>query len=212
MQYSFRHLVCPLLCGIFFLCKIAMLGASPLPLLADSVPQHRMVLQTGLSMQFGDFLPYRLCEFSAAWASSKSVQLGLQFGKVLYDGQPFSFDGNDILTGGGDLAFFGKFFFYNTLKQRRSRVYVGFDLRAGRRRFLHYDVSGRPEYAYQTTSWTGLGRIGWQKRFGRGVLEFAAPVGIQQVDFGSVASPLDPEGGTTNHPVAILLVSLGIRI
>ena len=107
---------------------------------------------------------------------------------------------------------FGKFFFYNTLKQRRSRVYVGFDLRAGRRRFLHYDASGRPEYAYHTTQWTGLGRIGWQKRFGRGVLEFAAPVGIQQVDFGSAASPLDPEGGTTNHPVAILLVSLGIRI
>ena len=212
MQYSFRHLVYPLLYGIFFLCKVAMLSASPWPAQPDSVPRHRAVLQTGLSMQFGDFLSYRLCEFSAAWAIRESVQLGLHFGKVLYDGQPFSFDEKDILTGGSELALFGKFFFYNTLKQRRSQVYVGFDVRAGRRQFLHYDAFDRPEYGYHTTSWTGLARLGWQKRFGRCVLEFATPVGIQQVDFGSVASPLDPEGGTTNHPVAILLLSLGVRI
>ncbi len=212
MQNSFRRCACAALCGTFLFCKVTVLSASPWLLLADSVPLHRVVLQSGFSMHIGDFLPYRLCEFSVAWASSESVQLGLHFGKVLHDGQPFSFDDNDILTGGSELALFGKFFFYNMLKQQHSHIYVGFDLRAGLRQFLHYDAFNRPEYDYHMTNWTGMVRFGWQKQFGRCVLEFAAPVGIQQVDLGPVGSPLDPEGGTYNHPVAMPSVSLGFRI
>lgn len=188
------------------------LALPPAPPASDSVPQHRLMLQVGFSMHFGDILPYRTCQYSAAWVGSEFVQWGLHFGSVFYDGKPFPFENKDILKNGQELAFFCKFFFYHPLKERRSNVYLGLDIRAGQRRFLHFDEFEQPEYSYRSRNFAGLVRFGWQKQFGRCLFELASPVGLEYSDLGVDASIVARDSDAGFHPVVMPLISLGFRL
>lgn len=153
-----------------------------------------------------------MCQFAGTWVSGKFVQWGLHYGMAFYDGKPFPFDNYDQLKGGQELAVFGKFFFYHPLKSRRSNVYVGLDIRAGQRRFLHFDEFQQPEYAYRSRSFTGMVRFGWQKRFGRCVFELASPVGLEYSEFGVDPSVVARDSDAGFHPVVMPLLSLGYRL
>jgi hypothetical protein len=213
MQNSLRHCACALLCCFFLLGKNAALATSPAPVAPpDTILRHRALLQVGLALHYGDLVPYRMSQFSGSWASSRFVQWGLHYGRVFYDGKPFPFVNRDILKGGQELAVFAKFFFYHPLKSRRSNVYVGLDVRAGQRRFVHFDEFQRPEYAYRSRSFAGMVRFGWQKRFGRCVFELASPVGLEYSDLGLDSGVTLGEGDDGFHPVVMPLLSLGYRL
>ena len=179
---------------------------------ADSIPTHRMVLQSGLAIYFGDILVYRACQLSAAWAGSDNHQIGLRGGWLFYDGEAAG-RGEDVFIRGYDVGAFGKFFFYNPIKERRSNLYLGVELRAGQRRFLHFDAFKRPQYSYQSRTVSAMLNLGWQKQWGRCVLEVSCPIGLERLDVGFPARSVSPgDGDVSFYPVAMPVLSLGVRL
>ena len=179
---------------------------------ADSIPTHRMVLQSGLAIYFGDILVYRACQLSAAWAGSDNHQIGLRGGWLFYDGEAAG-RGEDVFIRGYDVGAFGKFFFYNPIKERRSNLYLGVELRAGQRRFLHFDAFKRPQYSYQSRTVSAMLNLGWQKQWGRCVLEVSCPIGLERLDVGFPARSVSPgDGYVSFYPVAMPVLSLGVRL
>lgn len=148
----------------------------------------RLTLQTGMATQWID-LSLNTIFGSAEWTANRYHHLGIQY--VMYmpsylNYSYFNYTTNAWLQGpllerkSYEVGILYKFFFHGRLTGRKSSIYVGPDIRFGKRQYLEeniLDPAGNTYFQGQTVK--VMFRLGTQLHIGKAVLELSLPLGIE---------------------------------
>jgi hypothetical protein len=170
-----RHFLLP----SFFLLSISVF-AQDIPDPALRKP-YKVVVQTGIALQWFDE-QFKSVTLSAERPLNLYNHIGLQAN--------FFFPNNDYyyrsITGNTwEVGFFSKSFFHGRLTGRRSKTYIGPDIRFGRREYYdrYYNGFENLEAIRSANTFKFMVRLGWQYHLGPAVIEIALPFGIENENF-----------------------------
>lgn len=140
---------------------------------------YRAVVQTGIALHwFGEQLK------SFTLSAERPLNLYNHIGAQADFFFPNNEDYYRSITGGTyEVGIFAKCFFHGRFTGRRSKAYIGPDLRLGRRVYLDYGAFINERVEKTSTTVRIMARVGWQYHFGPAVLEIALPLGIEKEHF-----------------------------
>lgn len=143
---------------------------------------YKVVVQTGIALQWFDE-QFKSFMLSAERPLNLYNHVGLQANFFFPNGKDYYY--RTITGDSWEVGVFSKTFFHGRLTGRRSNVYVGPDIRFGKRIYLDNYYSGFENVVTERTASTFkfMARIGWQYHWGPAVLEIALPIGIENEDF-----------------------------
>lgn len=152
--------------------------------IADPTAQkpYSLVVQTGIALQWFDH-QFKSFTLSAERPLNLYNHIGLQANFFFPNGDEYYY--RNITGDSWEVGIFSKTFFHGRLTGRRSSVYVGPDIRFGKRNYLDYNYDGFQNTFVEraASTFTFMARVGWQFHWGPAVLEIALPFGVENENF-----------------------------
>jgi hypothetical protein len=157
------------------------------PLQAQNPPDpslrkpYRVVVQNGIALQWFD------TQFkSFALSVERPLNLYNHFGfqaNFFFANEADGYSYRGISDKTWELGVFSKSFFHGRLTGRRSKAYIGPDMRFGFRYYNTYDPFDGSLEVLKSSTVKLMARLGWQYHMGPAVLEFALPIGFEVEKF-----------------------------
>jgi len=164
----------PLFCFFFF-----QLAGQPLED-PSAVKPYRLVVQTGISLQWFD-KQFKTFSVSAERPLNLYNHIGVQADFFFPEG-PFEY--RSITGDSYEVGVFAKSFFHGRLTGRRSKTYIGPDIRFGKRIYNIPSFFGNEPSYERATTFKLMVRVGWQYHLGNAVIEVALPFGNEKENIG----------------------------
>lgn len=171
---------------------------------------YRLVVQNGIALQWFD------TQFKSFMVSvERPLNLYNHFGfqaNFFFPNDQSGYYYRSISGQTWELGVFTKCFFHGRLTGRRSKAYLGPDMRVGVRRYIAYDPFDGSEIERKSSTVKLMTRMGWQYHLGPAVLEIALPIGFEVEKFSNDRryATFYYETGDNTWFVAAPSVSLGI--
>lgn len=141
----------------------------------STIKPYRLVVQTGISLQWFD---KQFKSFSASVERPVNLynHIGLQ-ANFFFPQTPFEY--RSITDDSYEVGVFTKSFFHGRFTGRRSKTYIGADLRFGKRVYNIISFLGEP-LKMDASTFKMMLRIGWQYHLGPAVIEISLPIGNEK--------------------------------
>lgn len=146
---------------------------------------YRFVVQTGLALQWFDeqFKSFTVSvERPLNLYNHFGIQANFFFPNDDFDG---FYSYRRISGKTFEAGVFAKCFFHGRLTGRRSKAYIGPDMRLGVRKYIDYEPFTGQFYYNNAVTYKFLARIGWQYHLGTAVFEITFPFGFENEKFKS---------------------------
>lgn len=164
----------PFFCLLF----LAPLGAQDIEDPSLRKP-YRCVVQTGVALQWFD-TQFKSFTFSVERPLNLYNHFGVQ-ANFFFPNDEGGYYYRTITGKSWEAGVFAKCFFHGRLTGRRSKTYVGPDMRIGQRYYLNTSDTQLIERKASTVKI--MARLGWQYHLGLAVFEFAFPFGLETEKF-----------------------------
>jgi len=139
---------------------------------------YKMVVQTGIALQWFDE-QFKCFTLSAERPLNLYNHVGMQANFFFPNDNYY----RNITGKSYEVGVFAKCFFHGRLTGRRSKSYIGPDMRWGRRVYLSDGSFVNETVELKASTFKFMCRIGWQYHFGPAVLELALPFGYEKENF-----------------------------
>lgn len=137
---------------------------------------YNLVIQTGLALQWFD-TQFKSFTLSAERPLNLYNHVGIQANFFFPNEDDYNYR---TITGDSyEVGIFAKCFFHGRLTGRRSKAYIGPDMRLGQRTYTEYGFFDGETYDYKASTYKFMARIGWQYHLGLAVLEITFPFGFE---------------------------------
>lgn len=139
---------------------------------------YQVVVQTGIALQWFDE-QFKCFTLSAERPLNLYNHVGMQANFFFPND---NYDYRDITGKTYEVGVFAKCFLHGRLTGRRSKTYIGPDMRWGSRVYKSTSFDNQP-IEVKASTFKFMSRIGWQYHFGPAVLELALPFGFEKENF-----------------------------
>lgn len=140
------------------------------------VKPYHAVVQTGVALEWFD-KQFKSFTLSVERPLNLYNHIGAQV-NLFFPADPFEY--RSISDDSYEVALFAKCFFHGRLTGRRSKTYIGPDLRLCRRFYNNPPFFGDPTVHTKATAFKFMVRFGWQYHLGPAVLELSLPIGVEK--------------------------------
>ena len=142
----------------------------------SEVKPYRAIVQTGIALQWFD-KQYKSFTLTVERPLNLYNHIGVQ-ANLFFSDDPFEY--RSISGDSYEVGVFAKCFFHGRFTGRRSKTYIGPDIRFGRREYNNSGFFGDPSFRQSATTFKFMARFGWQFHLGPAVVELALPIGVEK--------------------------------
>lgn len=171
---------------------------------------YRLVVQTGVALQWFD-TQFKSFTVSVERPLNLYNHAGIQ-ANFFFPNDNDGFYYRNISGKSYEVGIFAKCFFHGRLTGRRSKAYIGPDMRLGVRKYFDYEPFTGQQFLQKATTYKFMARVGWQYHLGLAVFEITFPFGFENEKFENNTPQPNYYFYTTNSSwfVAAPALSLGI--
>lgn len=171
-----------LLLFLFLFCTCS-LAAQRTNGLAPGQPR-RLIVQSGIALQWFD-TQFKSFTLSVERPLNLYNHFGFQANFFFPNEDGYYYSYRSISDRSWEVGVFAKTFFHGRLTGRRSRAYIGPDMRFGLRYYNISDPFDGSQLEWKSSTVKLMARMGWQYQLGPAVLEIALPVGFEVEKFSN---------------------------
>lgn len=172
----------------------------------SAVKPYHAIVQTGIALQWFD-KQFKSFTLSAERPLNLYNHIGIQT-NLFFSEDPFAY--RSISDESYEFGVFAKSFFHGRFTGRRSKTYIGPDIRFGRRVYNNPGFFGDPNIRRKAVTFKYMVRFGWQFHLGSAVLEFSLPIGMEKERL--IENSLFDGNTTNNWFIMAPGLSLGIGL
>ena len=169
---------------LFFCLHVFRLGAQDIEDPSTRKP-YSLVVQTGVALQWFD-TQFKSFTLSVERPLNLYNHVGIQANFF------FPNDADYYRTISGDsyeVGIFAKCFFHGRLTGRRSKAYIGPDMRLGQRTYIESGQFDGDTEERKASTYKFMARMGWQYHLGLAVFEITFPFGFENEKFKTDPNP-----------------------